>query len=245
MGGEAAAGGDADDGGMAGAPSGGTGSSRCEAPRPWSSNLEQCAGYFVHRPVASKCSVPVPDSELEGLAGNAGVEDLEQCNADYVDGCFLDRDDCTRDGDCAAGGFCIHESFVSYDYSHRIIHRCALPCRTDSDCLATELCACDTVKRNATRQAEPFGVCIPATCRVDGDCGNDRLCIAPLNPRAQWHVGTELAPFHCQTENDECDGPSPCPEVDPQHDNGCCQKPACIYADDRFECAIEDTCDPC
>lgn len=237
-------GGDTSVGGGAGVGEGGSSTTAgvCRNPHAWSSDLEACEGDFVHRPASGECSLPQRDEAIPNLPPNAGVEDFEEfdCEPPYLT-CRLVQDDCTRDADCG-GGYCLRavsETYdeVSLDEYINIRHWCHTPCTTDSECASNELCTCSSVIQNATRAPMKVGVCEPADCRIDADCGQGALCIAPLTQTSPGSAATTLGSFHCQSPADECHGPDVCPVVD---DSFCGNVAYCFHDGDHFVCSETD-----
>ena len=187
-------------GGPAG--NGGRPAGSCAEPEPWSSNLEACAGDYVHRPVASACALPRRDETIPDLPPDAGVDDPDdpaQCPVD-PDPCSLDSE-CTLDADCGSGAYCLHS--VTYrDFDYVLHHQCVAACEVDADCASDELCACETHVKNSTHETISMGVCRPAQCRTDQDCGDGFFCIAPFALEFdddEWVTSNELDGFSCET----------------------------------------------
>ena len=236
-GGTGGAGADAGRGGMAGT-SGQPPLGVCDAPSEYSENLESC-GDFVHRPVALGCTPPPRDGTIDGIGGDTGEEDENECM--NADDCSVVAD-CARDDDCGPGAYCIREVFDD-DLERIYYHFCFTPCQTDTDCASDELCACDYRLQNATREEAQFGMCVPADCRTDEDCEGDALCVDVFNPRPDWDRGSNFSGFRCQSPADECYSAPLCPQ--PPDLNDCCAVRACLYVEDRFVCGGVDTCNLC
>ena len=126
---------------------------------------------------------------------------------------------CTSHGDCATDG--------SLTYFSSCLHGvCSFDqCLSDSDCGATDVCACanDYYGGNTAYHAN---VCVHATCRVDADCGAGGYC----SP-SHGHCGT-FEGFYCHGPSDTC--------VDSTVDCAGCGKNACVYAPTvgAFVCGI-------
>lgn len=65
-------------------------------------------------------------------------------------------------------------------------------CRTDDECSDSELCFC----------GPDGGLCVPAACRADADCGTGNLCAN--------NIACGVTRFHCQTPSDECSFAADC-----------------------------------
>jgi hypothetical protein len=235
--GGAAGGGASGDGGAGARPTAGV----CKNPRAWLYQLVACEGDFVHRPRSDECSLPVRDEDVAGLPANAGIEDFENdsaCDPPYVT-CVLERNDCTRDADCGAGGYCMRVANRVFDenyeyYLLRVLHFCVAPCTTDSDCGSNEFCGCASGTQNATRALVSLGSCSSSDCVVDADCGPGAFCIASLTKPLPDLEASVLGTFHCQSPDDECHGPASCPVID--EDN----VPTCEHDGDHFVCGEQE-----
>ena len=200
--------------GQAGEPS------LCPSAEPWSTNLEKCAPGFVHREAALAC--PLPPRDETAAAGGAGSPvtcpiPLKRCAA---------SEECASDLDCDAGGYCVKLLRFSFDVLD-FATTCLYPCQTDSDCFATELCACSPFVQPAGSQIQ-LGVCRGATqCKVDANCGPGALCSSVLNTAP---FGIQLPPspdgFVCTTPADACRANEDCPPVSSDH---CCPERRCGY----------------
>ena len=224
------------DGGTGGGPASGV----CENPMSHSENLEFCEGGFVHRPTAAACSLPTRDSQISDLPASAGSETAQACRRPETNTTCVGINECTRDADCGPNAYCLRDEYEDELENNVIVHYCFAPCETDADCADDELCGCGSAIQNATREPIPLGECRKATCRVDADCGASTLCISPLYRVANFVWGDVGGTFYCQTPNDECHGPSTCPQP---ADDLCCPESSCDYWDGRFVCGIRELCE--
>ncbi|MEW5852780.1 MAG: hypothetical protein AB2A00_28615 [Myxococcota bacterium] len=129
---------------------------------------------------------------------------------------------CLVGSDCA-DGFCADNPYGCGCYQ--------ATCRSDADCAANEVCACDGVGG-----VHP-NICIPAECRTDDDC--DGLCLLSLGALSQSKVpSSDCCGFTlrlvCERGTSTCRGGEDC------LGNG----NACAYVEewDRFECSARATC---
>lgn len=182
-------------GGRADAAAGGADSAganqACKNPQPilvngQSTGFVRCDSGSFHRTEKKECPTLLPRTVTcgAGPVGDAAIA-LGQCNTDR---------DCTQNpnGFCQASGVGIQGCFCNYG------------CRNDSDCPASNICAC----------AAPIGQCVAvANCTVDSDCGTGLLCLGTKDSGCS-NV------FACQTKDDTCAGDSDC-NVPCNSDAGC------------------------
>ncbi len=207
--------------GRSGAGGAGSEPPGCQGEQSWSSDLDACAGDFVHRRVAGSCTLS--PHEFSGEAGAGG-----ESGAGGRGGSTSCRDD----ADCAEhpNGYCIWYSEPGAGEGTA----CVYACRTDSECRSGEVCACTAQALSATsRSPLSLGECRPAECKVDSDCGGGWLCVAPLHDACEAEGPTS---FHCQTAGDECAGRDDCPA------DGANGSYVCRYELSRFVCVAPFTC---
>jgi hypothetical protein len=136
-----------------------------------------------------------------------------------VPGCVLSAD-CTSHGygSCTAG-LCVSDF-----------------CLADGDCQKGYVCACGGItttvspppgETDAASQAYAINICVPATCRMDSDCGPEGYCSPSYNGCGN------LEGYYCHGPADTC--------ADPAKD--CCGSQYCIWsaAAGAFSCAYQ-TC---
>jgi hypothetical protein len=104
---------------------------------------------------------------------------------------------CSTDAECQAGqnGRCVA--------SHVVVScECVYDtCYRDGDCPVGQACACKPFE---------FGnACVPASCRVDTDCGPGGFCGPVIEYCARTTVG-----FQCHSFRDGCFGDADCPITD-------------------------------
>jgi hypothetical protein len=109
-------------------------------------------------------------------------------------------------------------------------------CLADGDCQKGYVCACggETItmrpppgETDAASQAYAINLCVPATCRMDSDCGPEGYCSPSYNGCGN------LEGYYCHGPADTC--------ADPAKD--CCGSQYCIWsaAAGAFSCAYQ-TC---
>jgi hypothetical protein len=104
---------------------------------------------------------------------------------------------------------------------------CMFPCRDDTECFDNELCACTLFARPHSDALVELGACHPAACKVDADCGPDRLCAAPVEPVPfAPELPSTFNFFACSSPRDECRGNEDCPPTD---DKSCCAENLCSH----------------
>jgi hypothetical protein len=105
---------------------------------------------------------------------------------------------CSSDTDCAAtGNRCVQSGAETCS--------CESDCSTDAECGAGKLCQCGySISSNAA------SVCVSAECRTDADCSGG-LCAAYVALDA---TGCDVGNgFACETNADECEIDSDCPNA--------------------------------
>jgi len=225
-------------GGAAGAGLGGTGGSVAGTPNGGQGNVhphgcvevdddtgayESCEGTFAHHPANVVCPLsPHPDPGDAGGApsdGSGGAGDVPP--EPPVD------QRCVSDLDCTAAdeGYCIRN-----DSGQFILVDCLYACTKDVDCKSGEVCSCeDSFLSEVSRLPLTFGVCKPAVCASDAECGAGLLCISPVQAACSTPRPGE---FRCQSPEDECGGPGDCPPA----------KGECMYREDHYVCEPFPTC---
>lgn len=202
-------------GATAGSSSGGAGGDDdrtpgiCEQEVVWSSNLNSCVGGFLHRPKAIACALPARDTFAAQGGGPSWLDcpaSTTNCDRNFV---------CNGDSDCGLDEICIADAFVSFDKYH-VQTSCIVPCQTDGDCYLDEVCACSQLARGANGVPIEVGLCLPAQCKVDADCGQGVLCTSALNDTPASRLGSfRPSPFACQAALDTCRGQDDCPQTNP------------------------------
>lgn len=139
--------------------------------------LIECSNGRAHRAEALKCTFNDPSVASGGTsAASAGAG-----GAAFVE-CLTD-DACTG----LNHGYCKHDPGYP--------GLCKAGCASDSDCGASEICACNGVNP---------GRCIKASCVTDADCGSDSLCaLSPIT------CGSEPA-LECTSTEDQCISSADC-----------------------------------
>ena len=105
---------------------------------------------------------------------------------------------CLQDSDCsdAPHGHCEDVSIQAQATA------CLYGCVEDSDCDAGEICEC----------GDPVGTCVAAVgCEVDSDCTGNAYCASFQGEGPCWW---ERVGYACQSEVDQCTGPSDCSGAD-------------------------------
>ena len=213
----------------------------CEGEQGYSENLTKCAQGFVHRERALAC--PLPALDAGGAAGAGGRVDDVACPPPVLR-CAI-NEECQNDGDCPSGAYCVALHWFSFD-ALELTTACLFPCRDDSECYDTELCACSQFTRASTGALIELGSCRSAgSCKVDADCGPDQLCVSPLDPVPfAPEMPPNLSFFSCTSPRDECRGYEDCP---PSSDASCCTENLCsrIPGQDHLECNQTEHCPAC
>ncbi|NUO54775.1 MAG: hypothetical protein HOV80_38530 [Polyangiaceae bacterium] len=75
------------------------------------------------------------------------------------------------------------------------------PCSSDADCAAGSLCYCGDLMVEAERDASQ-GLCVPATCRTDADCGGEHCIHVDINE--MQYEAEFYGEFRCTSAEDEC-----------------------------------------
>jgi hypothetical protein len=178
---------------------GGTGLDGCTRPTPGEVPPE-------HRPTPPSCAPnttrPLPDGGVPSCTTSA------DCVAQGYGSCTAGQcvsDACLADGDCQKGYVCACAGGVEY--------RRALNGAADGG-------AC---------QPYPVNICVPATCRMDSDCGAEGYCSPSYNGCGG------LEGYYCHGPADTC--------VDATRDCQSCGSNYCIWssAAGAFTCAFQ-TC---
>lgn len=227
-------------GGNAGLAGRGGEATICDREEKYGANLLQCAQGFVHREHALAC--PLPAFDDGGAAGASGSANGRSCPAPVLRCDF--NEVCQSDADCPGGGYCIAQNWFSFD-KLEVTTGCLYPCRDDTECFATELCACRQFTRASTGDVIVVGDCYPgAGCKVDADCGPGQLCGAPLQPMPfAPDRPPGLGIFSCTSPRDECRGNVDCP---PPSDPSCCAENLCSYGgQDHLHCTRREHCEVC
>jgi hypothetical protein len=143
-------------------------------------HLVTCANGILHRPAATKCTLP---PEITG--GAAGTSGAGGASADIGEGGF---DECATDADCPGKlSFC--ERGPAYPGAPPSTASCQAGCLQDSDC-DHGICLCDGSAHG--------GTCRSSQCKVDADCGVGFFC-SPVEPICGGSAG-----FQCLKATDQC-----------------------------------------
>jgi hypothetical protein len=177
----------------------------------FSPDLVSCDAGFVHRPSANACP-PIPEwvkDQLEqaNSGGEGGGPSIDQ-------GCY--------EHICDLSEVCIWTEPDEVRFED-----CARPCESDSDCGTRQICACTSGLFLAALGEGPgttLGICRPATCRIDSDCGPGMFCISNFRTDDCVSIPHD---FHCQSPNDECAGTG----------DRWCSDNACVHDGERFVCS--------
>jgi hypothetical protein len=158
----------------------------CEGSKPViisgnDTGFQTCSNGMRHRPKAVKCPSFLPRSD-------DGVSNLRRhiSHYDELSGDEAGSMPCIRDSDCSARAYGHCEPTRP-----SVMTWCAYGCVSDSECSSGELCLC----------GDPVGGCVPATCRIDSDCGPPYVCgdYEPIDVECG-----DTDAFACQTKRDEC-----------------------------------------
>jgi|GEM_PF-2042604 len=167
----------------------------------------------------SWCPYPYNSTQMEWPEGWQQDADCASEAGDPVNDLCRKHSECTEKSD----GFCSKlndESNCSCFY-----HDCA----TDSDCQASEACACNFL--HGTDSVLAKHVCAPSSCRSDDECDEGQMCaVAGINLACSAQILGSPG-YRCTSDADQC------------HNQGVCNHPEksgnlCLWNEEqsRFTC---------
>lgn len=125
---------------------------------------------------------------------------------------------CTTDADCVQDG-----GYNPFRYCFQGLCRVD-QCLVDGDCSTGQACGCSTQSGGTAAYLFHTNLCVPATCRVDADCGASGLCSPAIGDYC-----TSLVGYHCRSAADTCRTDADCHSV---MDGGITVLSSCRYAPD-------------
>jgi hypothetical protein len=158
----------------------------------------------THYASAPSCRTTRPVGPF-GPASDGGAADAAAPIDAGADICAQGQADCCQsDADCTAGknGRCTKPSV------YPVYPTCTYDdCFTDSDCDPGKACVCDDGNSDTFSAVNS---CLPATCRVDSDCGGG-YC-SPSFATDYCNGKDYYAAVTCHTSADDCSENSDCPQ---------------------------------